>query len=320
MRVAVLGDVMLGRGVAPLVRERPPAWLWGDVLDVLEQAHLRIANLECCISARGEPWVPKVFHFRAPPEAVEVLRAARIDAVSLANNHVLDFGYDAFADTIEHLDQAGIVHAGAGRDLDEARAPRPLAGGRVALVAWTDNQPDWAAGPGRPGTNHLEVGDPDLERQVAAARGRATPLVVSAHWGPNMRPRPPEAHRDYARRAVEAGAGIWHGHSAHIPQGAEWVRGPDGWSIVLYDTGDVIDDYAVDPELRNDLSLLFVVHWLEAVTRVEARPLALGFGRVHLATGADHRWMADRFTELCADLGTEVREQDGVLLLDPPAA
>lgn len=95
MRIALLGDVMLGRGVNPVVQSRPPAWLWGNLLPVLQsEADVRVANLECCISARRSLWsrTPKVFHFRAVPEAIEVLQAARIDAVSLANNHSLDFG------------------------------------------------------------------------------------------------------------------------------------------------------------------------------------------------------------------------------------
>lgn len=316
---------MLGRGVGDVIRSHPPEWLWGDTLEVLKDSDLRVANLECCISHRGEAWssTPKVFHFRAPPQAARVLRAASIDVVSLANNHSLDYGYEALLDTLEALDAAEIAAGGAGTDVEEAaqpticetRAGEPL----LALLAWTDNEPPFAAQPDRPGTNFLEVGDDTLIERIPAGRERAPIVCVSAHWGPNMSERPPKAHRNYARRAVEAGCTIWHGHSAHIPQGVEFIPGPDGWGAVLYDTGDVIDDYVVDPNLRNDRSLVFTVDVEQGlgVRRIEARPLKISYGRVDLAHGDDYDWMARRFIRLCGELGTDAHDTGEAVVLEP---
>lgn len=309
MRLAFLGDIMLGRGVNEVMASRPPEWLWGDTLELLAACDVRIGNLECAVSERGEPWdrTPKVFHFRAHPRAVDVLRAAGIDAVSAANNHALDYGYEALVDTLDQLDAARIARAGAGRDIVEARRPVPVGGDPpVVLCAWTDNEPPFAAGDDRPGTNRFNVGDETLFAQLEAA-GKLTedPLVVvSAHWGPNMVERPPPEHRSYAQKAAERGARIWHGHSAHIPQGAEFVRAEGGTALVLYDTGDAIDDYAVDDRLRNDLSLLFVVETEgREPVRLEATPLKLSLGRVDRAVGDEARWMAERFAGLCEELG-----------------
>src|SRR5215207_9844110 len=109
--LALVGDVMLGRGVNKALHTTlRPEQLWGDVLPLLGSADLRIINLECAITDHKQPWTrtPKVFHFRADPPAVEVLRAARVNVCSLANNHTLDFEERGLLDTTEHLKVAGI--------------------------------------------------------------------------------------------------------------------------------------------------------------------------------------------------------------------
>src|SRR3954471_4196493 len=192
---------MLGRGVNEALRTLDPEQLWGEVLSLLGSAALRIINLECAITDHDRVWsnMPKAFHFRADPIAVEVLRAARIDGCSLANNHTLDFEEQGLLDTLNHLEAAGIPYAGAGRDQEEAAQPALLGvhPDRVALLAFTDNEPLFAAGADRPGTNYLPVSlEPGvlrrIEAAVAAAReaGEST-VVFSNHWGPNMVQRPP---------------------------------------------------------------------------------------------------------------------------------
>src|ERR671916_1270726 len=126
--VVLVGDVMLGRGVNEALRTSSPEQPWGDVLPLLDSADLRIVNLECAITDHKQPWTrtPKVFHFRADPSAVEVLKAARVDVCSLANNHTLDFEERGLLDTMEHLKTAGIRYAGAGHNREEAARPALL--------------------------------------------------------------------------------------------------------------------------------------------------------------------------------------------------
>src|ERR671910_3160390 len=194
--VALVGDVMLGRGVNAALRTLRPEQPWGDVLPLLVSADLRIINLECALTDHEQPWTrtPKVFHFRADPSAVEVLRAAHVDCCSLANNHTLDFEERGLLDTLEHLKAAGIRYAGAGLDREEAARPALLTAradrtSRVALLAFTDNEPPFAARPGRPGTNYLPVSlEPDVLRRVeavvTAVREAGTGAIVfSQHWG-----------------------------------------------------------------------------------------------------------------------------------------
>ena len=116
---------MLGREVGVSVARQGHRLLAGDLQELASGADLFIANLECCISARGERvrQLGKRFYFRAPPVAAERLADIGVDCVTLANNHVLDFGFEALRDTLDHLRAVGIAAVGAGGDEAAARAP-----------------------------------------------------------------------------------------------------------------------------------------------------------------------------------------------------
>jgi poly-gamma-glutamate capsule biosynthesis protein CapA/YwtB (metallophosphatase superfamily) len=306
--VALAGDTMLGRGVARALATTPPeALVAPEVRAAIGQADLVVLNLECCISDRGRPWdAPgKSFFFRAPLRAVELLALLGTDCVTLANNHALDYGVEALADTLNLLAAAGIATVGAGTDLEQARRPTILATGglRVAVLGVTDHPPDFAAGPDRPGVAFADLGRrvPDwlLERIRAAD---AEVVLVTPHWGPNMTSEPVGHVRRAAAALVDAGATLVAGHSAHVPHG---VAGR-----VLYDLGDFLDDYRVDPRLRNDLGLLFLVTLDgHGPVRLEALPLKLEFCHTRLASGEDAAWMRRRFRSACAALDTTVDEE-----------
>jgi poly-gamma-glutamate capsule biosynthesis protein CapA/YwtB (metallophosphatase superfamily) len=302
--VALAGDTMLGRGVAAaLASGDPTAVVAPAVVEITRAADLVVLNLECCISEGGRPWPDprKPFFFRAPPAAVETLAHLGVDAVTLANNHTLDYSEAALRDTLAHLDAAGIARVGAGLDDAEARAPLVLeAGGiRLGVVGLSDHPADYAAAPDRPGIAHADLRSGVPAWVPAAIDGLdADAVLVTPHWGPNMTRRPPA----YVRRAAEelrgAGATLVAGHSAHVFHGAA-----DG---VLYDLGDFLDDYAVDADLRNDLGLLFLVTLdRHGPLRVEAVPLRLDFCHTRLADPEDAKWIARRFVTACAELGTE---------------
>lgn len=309
--LALIGDVMLGRLVNEVLATRPPAETWGDVAPVLRAADAVFANLECAITNHRGKWPHgfKVFHFRADPSATDVLEAGNIRYVSLANNHVLDFDVQGLLDTLAHLDAAGIAHAGAGRDPDDAMRPAVVTVGglTVGVIATTDNEPAFAAGPDRPGTCFTEIrADPTvlapIEQQVAALRAAGADLVVlSVHWGPNMVERPPPRFRDFAHAVLDRGVDLLHGHSAHIFQAVE----RHGRGLILYDTGDFVDDYAVDPELRNDRSFVFLVELdRRGLRRLRMLPVELGFARVDLARGATFDAICERMQRLCAEFET----------------
>jgi poly-gamma-glutamate capsule biosynthesis protein CapA/YwtB (metallophosphatase superfamily) len=302
VRLALAGDTMLGRGVARELAKRPPQSIVSpEIAELTRAADLCIVNLECCVSERGEP-LPKVFNFRAPPQAVETLIYLGVDCVLLANNHALDYGIEALLDTFAHLREAGIRWAGAGENVEQARAPVVLKG--LPIVAFSDHAASSAAGPDQPGIAYA-----DIQRGLPNWLLESAPgALVCPHWGPNMTPAPLPYVRAAARSLCDASAVLVAGTSAHVFHGVE--------GDVLYDLGDFIDDYAVDPRLRNDHGLLFLVDLEpDGLRRIEAVPIRLEYAYSRLARREEADWIRRRFREACAALGTEASEENARLAI-----
>ena len=305
---------MLGRRVAQTLAATPPAEVWSPGFrEACATCDLLVANLECCVSERGTPTrlIPrKQFFFRAPPSAVEALRAIGTSVAGLANNHMLDFGAEALADTVENLRAAGIVPAGADVEIEGARRGVVIARERVRLgvLALSDHPREYGAGKARPGIAHADLrrGLPEwVTTELRRLRSQADAVLVFPHWGPNMISRPGRWQRERGRELLAAGADAVAGHSAHVFHGV--ALSPSG--PVVYDLGGALDDYAIDGELRNDLGVL--AQWRpRGEPEVELIGLRLGFCRTELAAGADAEWIARRLERACGELGTSVRRLD----------
>jgi poly-gamma-glutamate synthesis protein (capsule biosynthesis protein) len=310
---------MLGRSVARRIADGQAADVWSaDVVEACARCDCLVINLECCVSERGSRTrlIPgKPFFFRSPPAGVEALEAIGTGVAGVANNHALDFGPEALADTLVHLRDAGIVAPGAGLDEEEARKGALVRAGSVTLgvLAVSDHPAEFAAGPGKPGIAFADLRRrlPDwVPAELDRLRSEADIVLAFPHWGPNMTASPARWQRRRADELIEAGAEAVAGHSAHVFHGIELPPG----GPVLYDLGDALDDYAVDRELRNDLGILTL--WRpDERPRLELVGLALDFCRTRLASGADAEWIARRLTRACAELGTALERVDTARLV-----
>jgi len=324
-RIGFVGDVMLGRSVDERWRDRDPGGVWNGLLSRLDALDGLVCNLECAISGRGQRRPGRTYYFRADPDwAIPALRAAGTAFASLANNHLLDFGPTALADTRAHLDSAGIAHAGAGPDRETALVPATveIGGIDVGVVALTDQSRSYSAGESSPGTAYLPLDHrlSETRRTVKSALRslyeRDVGLVVaSLHWGPNWVVRPAAGQRAFARWLIDAGVDVVHGHSAHVLQGVEVYRGRP----VVYDAGDFVDDYVTKPELNNKWSALFELEIQDGrLQAIHADPVVIDGETVHPAdpelvpeTDADAAaWVRERLRTLSAPFGTTV-ERDG---------
>ncbi len=319
MRLIFVGDVMLGRLVNQVLKVEPPEYPWGGTLPIFREADFRICNLECVVSDRGSPWsaTPKMFHFRTDAKNVEVLKRAKINAVSLANNHALDFEDEALLDCIDILDRNGIVHAGAGANRAEAERPAiaEVGGIRIGMIAFTDNEPDWEATESQPGVYYVPI-DPNDSRAkrlmslVEEIRGSVDMLIVSTHWGPNWGYDPLPEHVDFAHRLIASGADTIFGHSPHIFRGIEVFQGKP----ILYSTGNFIDDYAVDEVERNDQSCIFTLETAGVVPeRLILYPTVIDSFQAVMATGAEADVIVRKMQRLCRTIGTEALTISGRL-------
>jgi len=325
-RLGFVGDVMLGREVDEHWSDGPPGGVWDGLRGRLRGLDGLFLNLECCVSDRGDPRPSRTYQFRADPDwVVPALKAVDATWASLANNHVLDFGPVALSDTREHLDDAGVAHAGAGPDRTAALAPSVVTAGtlRVGVVAFTDRAPSYAAGPERPGTAfaRLDPGDPVTRKRVggalAAVRDADPDLVVaSLHWGPNWEIRPADTQRAFARWLVDRGVDLVHGHSAHVIQGIECYRGRP----ICYDCGDFVDDYLFRDDRHNKRSCLFELRVVDGKpAAMFLHPVQIYDESVHPAGDAEAAWLREKLSRRSAAFGTTV-ERDGRGLVVPLSA
>ncbi|RNL86752.1 CapA family protein [Halostreptopolyspora alba] len=307
-------------------------WPWGDALELLDRVapHARVINLETSVTGGGEVAAGKAVHYRMSPDNLPGVTVARPDACVLANNHVLDFGRQGLADTLQSLATAGVPAVGAGGDLDEARRPVAIpwgdggGGGRVWLVAFgarSSGIPDsWAAGHERSGVNLLpDLSDDtadEIAGQVRRDRAAGDVAVVSLHWGGNWGYDVPDRHARFARRLIDGGVDLVHGHSSHHPRPVEVYRG----RLVLYGCGDMIDDYegiSGHEEYRDDLRPMYLVSVRpDTGELVELRVAVMRARRMRLcwASREDTGQMRDVFDRIGRRFGTRFAADDRGLL------
>jgi poly-gamma-glutamate capsule biosynthesis protein CapA/YwtB (metallophosphatase superfamily) len=221
-----VGDVNLGDRVGTAISLYGARYPWLSVAPVLRSADIALANLECAISRRGSPWPGKLYTFRGAPSSLRAMaRYAGVDVVSLANNHSLDYGRIAFADTLSYARDFGLKTVGGGRDLASARKPaRFRVGGiRIAFLAYSDVRPlGFDAGAASSGT--APAFPEYIAADVGRARNHAEVVVVYFHWGIERASTPNARQRSLAGVAFAAGATVVLGAHPHVLQPIERPR------------------------------------------------------------------------------------------------
>jgi Bacterial capsule synthesis protein PGA_cap len=235
--LAFAGDVHFAGRTARLLSD--PATAFGPVAAVLKSADFTAVNLETAVTSRGTPQ-PKTYHFRTVPTAFTALRDAGVDLVTMANNHVLDYGQAGLADTLAAARAARFPYVGIGADAAAAWAPyvTTVKGMKIAVVGVSqvaELASSWVATDSRPG----EANAIDLNRTLAAvraARRLAPTVIVFMHWGTEGEACPDPNQLSLAPKLAAAGASIIIGAHAHMLQGSGWL----GHTFVAYGMGNFL--------------------------------------------------------------------------------
>jgi poly-gamma-glutamate capsule biosynthesis protein CapA/YwtB (metallophosphatase superfamily) len=250
VRLAAVGDVMLGRTVGQQILEKGPSIVFSQVQSTLDAADLRFANLECALTDLGVP-EDKSYTLKAPPAAAAALQSGRFDLVSLANNHAMDYGFEGLQETQRILDQVGVASVGAGVNFDQAHAPLILSrnGLRMAFLAYADvpeerdgfDAHQWIATESTPG---IAWADPNqIALDVTAARQKADVVIVMLHAGIEIAEYMSIITTDQrlqAYAAIDAGAALVIGSHPHQLESIELYHG----GLIAYSLGNfVFDDY-----------------------------------------------------------------------------
>ncbi|OAP56561.1 hypothetical protein AYL99_09740 [Fonsecaea erecta] len=310
---------------------------WGNSTELIRKSDLVLANLETAVTKSEKKWPNKVFNYRTHPGNVQCLTEVgmgdrtRRGFVSLANNHTLDWAVEGLQETVMTLADNGIEFAGAGRTEEEAHRPATLQlggadGWHVKCWSFADHPSEWELVNAFNYIEYTGKGRDIIKGQLLAkgpggGEGRLGLKVVSMHWGPNYRWHPAKEIVDLAHWMIdECGVDIIHGHSSHHFQGVEIYKG----KLVVYGCGDFVDDYAIEPNFRNDLSAIWKVSVEERtektkgeseleVKRLEVYPNRIERFQARLLKrdDPDHEWVEQTFRRLCDQFGTQVEKDLG---------
>ena len=302
--------VELAEGVnGPITRPVNFSYIWGDALKEFERVapDVRIINLETSVTTSNDFVRGKDINYRMHPKNIPCITAANIDCCVLANNHVMDWGYDGLAETLKTLRDAKLKMAGAGQNLEQAEAPAvmEIAGkGRVVVFSFgmgSSGIPwNWAAHANSSGVNLL----PDLSNKtidrirkaVEAVKREGDIVVASIHWGSNWGYKIPREHIQFAHKLIDkANVNIIHGHSSHHVLGLEVYKD----RLIIYGCGDFLNDYegiGGYEQYRGDLALMYFVQ-MEPVTGklvgLEMVPTQNRRFRSNRASKEDTLWLSD---------------------------
>ncbi len=352
--VFLCGDVMTGRGIdqillhpsdptihegymkdargyveiaekvnGPIPRAVVPTYIWGDALDELEKRapDLRMINLETSVTQSDDYWKEKGIHYRMHPENIDCITVARIDICSLANNHVLDWGYAGLKETLKTLRKAKIRGVGAGMNLQEAESPAIMEiKGKGRAVVFALGSPtsgvslDWPASKDRPGVDLLEDFSDDrvqrIRERVKKVKQEGDAVIASIHWGGNWGYNVSHEGIDFAHHLIdEAGIDIVYGHSSHHVRGIEVYRD----KLILYGCGDFLNDYegiGGYEYYRADLGLMYfasVDPSTGKLVQLQMTPTQIKFFKVNRTSRDDALWLAHTLNREGRKFGTRVK-------------
>ncbi|GAA0371213.1 CapA family protein [Bacillus horti] len=237
--LAFAGDTMAAGKVAPILADRGYMYPWEQAKPYFTEADLAMVNLETAVSTKGHEAEDKTFAFNSHPDLLKGASWAGIDLVTLANNHALDYGKNAFLDTLHYLHDHSLEYVGGGKNEAEAfaRVDKVVEGKTIGFLGYSRVLPavSWYAGVDTPGLASGYQEERVLEH-IAKAAEETDLTIVYMHWGKELADEPEEKDRELARKMIEAGADIVIGSHPHVLQGLEYYKG----KLIAYSLGNFI--------------------------------------------------------------------------------
>ena len=242
--IVFAGDVMLGRGVRNSVIKNfnnDYSALFGkskELSELLKKSDIVFANLEGTASDQGIDQ-KNLYSFRMDPAVIPALRGAGISILSMANNHIADWGRLAYIDTLSRLKENEILYTGGGNNKTEAETPAVIEkyGMKIGFLGFSDKGPDYmAADADKAGV--LLANDPDFDEIVKKASAKVDYLIVSFHFGDEYQAKHNARQEYLAHRAVDDGAKIIIGNHPHVIEDTEVYKN----SFIAYSLGNFIFD------------------------------------------------------------------------------
>jgi len=235
------GDMMFDKSVAGFIKSKGGDYVFQGYEKYLKSSDAVFGNLETALSSGGKPILDKEHTFRSDPQLADFMRKYNFTAMSLANNHSLDYGRPAFVDSMRHLKDKGICYGGGGHNKKEAidGVVFKRKGLDIGFIAFTGVVPsvDWYATEKRPGIiGAYKVHEAEVLSAVSSLDSRCDILVVSVHWGKEGSTAVRKQEAELAHKLVDAGADVVMGHHPHVVQSFELYKD----KLIMYSLGNFI--------------------------------------------------------------------------------
>lgn len=299
------------------------SYIWGDALKEMERItpDLRIINLETSVTKSYNYWKSKGIHYKMHPGNICCLTEAKIDYCSLANNHILDWGYAGLTETLETLRKVNIKSGGAGQNIIQAEAPAVMevkGKGRVIVFSYglrsSGISLNWAATKDKPGINLLKgLSDNTIQQikeSVAEVKKDGDIVVASVHWGSNWGYEISHEQTEFAHKLIaDADVDVIHGHSSHHVKAIEVYQN----RLIIYGCGDFLNDYEGIrgyESFRSDLTLMYFVSVDPStgeLVNLQMIPMQIKRFKANRVSRADAIWLRDILNREGKKSGTHVK-------------
>jgi poly-gamma-glutamate capsule biosynthesis protein CapA/YwtB (metallophosphatase superfamily) len=273
--LVAVGDINLGRKAGRIILSGDTDYAFAKTRDIISAADVAFGNLESTISEQNGITQNGVWCFTAPPIAAETLAHAGFDMVSLANNHVWDFGKRALLETPGYLDKVGIKHAGTGENLDQAYTPAIIESKGIRIAFFSVTRIFNFGGPEHEAFTYTAWADMDrLGPAIKKVRGDVDLVIVAAHWGAEYQDRPADENVKLAHEMVDAGADIILGGHPHVPQGIERYND----AFIIYSLGNFAYHQTTEHSIWKTRSIILKLTLAkDGVKSYEMIPVTCGF-------------------------------------------
>ncbi len=304
--LVAVGDIMLGNKMPPFLKKHGPDYPFKNVTSIISAADVAIGNLEAPFGTEGVADTSKTYSFLVPPAYAEGVKNAGFDVLCLANNHTMDFGAVALTSTIQTLQTLGLKPSGAGQNSSKARQAviQEVGNVKLAFLSYSATHPaSFYAGHGKTGTAQATA--EHIENDVRQAKQQADLVIVSFHWGEELRDTPKDYQMVFGHLAIDCGAALVLGHHPHILQGLDVYNG----GLIAYSLGNfTFGSYSPNAKTSVILKVSFDKTGLK---KAELIPLNVDNFKVHFQTRIETGTAAGKILKeldrLSKPLGTTIR-------------
>jgi poly-gamma-glutamate capsule biosynthesis protein CapA/YwtB (metallophosphatase superfamily) len=239
--ISLVGDTCFDGALKKHIGKYGISYPWDKVSSYFKEDDLTVVNLETSATTGGKKWPDKQYNFRSNPNSIKGMAEAGVEVATLANNHVLDYGYSGLLDTLKYLDKYNIKYTGAGKNKKEAieGVIVEVKGVKIGIVSFSRVIPDmkWYATNKRPGlVSGYDYYVGEMTKKIAEMKKKSDIVILSIHWGVERSTTPRKQEINVAKKAIESGADIVMGHHPHVLQGIQVYKGKP----IFYSLGNFI--------------------------------------------------------------------------------